>query len=139
MAITTIATGAALLSVKDLALASIKGGQETLYITEMDFAKEIFRDQVERVVFVTADLKFYIFNSGEAGRIAGPESMVCEYLGKQGIRPVDIALITHNHFSPERFTPRDNKTFHYFKNRGFRGLFAIYYPATGKVRVKENE
>jgi len=128
-----------MLNLRDWSLSSINGSGGTLYVTMADLAKEIFRDQVERVVFITADLKIYILNSGEIERIAGPDSRVCEYLKEQGIKISNIALIVHNHFTPRRFTFRDTQTYHYFRNQGFRGLFAIYYPATGTVRVKEDE
>jgi hypothetical protein len=88
---------------------------------------------------VTSDLRLFIFNSGENERIAGPESRISEYLVEQGVEIDEIVLIIHNHFTPRRFTERNNKTYYYFKNKGFRGFFAIYYPATGKVRVKKDE
>lgn len=113
--------------------------QSTLYVTKIDLAKEIFSDQIERVVFVTADLKIYVFNSGEIGKISGQRSQVYEEFKKDGIKIEDIGIITHNHFSPKRFTPADNRTEKYFRDKGFRGLFSIYYPATEGVRVKKDE
>ncbi len=113
--------------------------QSTLYVSKIDLGKEIFADQIERVVFVTTDLKVYIFSSNEVGRVSGPIGQIYEKLKKEGVDIGEIAVITHNHFSPRRFTPSNNKALHYFQERGFTGKFSIYYPATGKVRTKKNE
>ena len=113
--------------------------QGALRVAKIELGKEIFRDQIERVVFLTDELDLYIFSSGQAGRIAGPESQIYEHLVKDGVKIESIVLMTHNHFTPRRFTPRNNKTFHYFKDRGFRGFFSIYYTATKKARTKKDE
>ena len=137
-AMTTIAAGAALLGTKITTTEFLSKDNGMLYITMADMAKEIFDDQIERVIFVTAHPKLFVMQSGHAEKILGPPSWILEYLEKQGVKLEEVALIVHNHFSPQRFTAKDIETYHYFRNKGFKGLFAIYYPATGKVRVKND-
>jgi hypothetical protein len=125
-----LAVGAMIVNFSDLK------SQDTVYVTRIDLAKEIFREPIEKIVFVTKGLKVFIFTTNQEDRIRGSTSQIAEYLEKHGVQIKDIAIIIHNHWVPTGFSEANNRTYHYFRNRGFRGFFCIYYQGTGNIRTK---
>ena len=114
--------------------ASFGGGPSddavTLFITEAQLCDSYFREPFETCLVVAYDLRLASFSTHEATRIGVSASVIVDKLGKMGIRPKDIAVIVHNHFTPSPFTDADRATHRYLVARGFAGAFGIWYTAT---------
>lgn len=109
---------------------------QTVYIKKGNLFKEFFREPFESAVFIFKDGTFYVFSTHHEIGIFYPVAYILDYFKKNGKDMKDVAIIVHNHQEPTPFSPGNNTVYHYLKNRGFNGLFIIYYPFSGKIREK---
>jgi len=93
-----------------------------------------FTEPFETVVFRFRDGSFLTFSTNEGSAVGVPISWVTETIEKNGHAVSDIVLCVHNHFTPTGFTLADRRSCGYLRDRGFRGVFGIYYTATGRFR-----
>ena len=56
-------------------------------------------------------------------------------IGKYDKKIEDIALAIHNHLIPVVESRGNKYVYRKLKESGFRGVFCIYYPFSGKVRA----
>ena len=105
---------------------------KSIYGTEGNLWLTMFREPFETVVFLFRDGSVVTFSTHDASTIDAPISMLVDYLKKSGRSLKDCLIVVHNHFTPAGFTMGDESSYAYLKFRGFRGVFGIYYTATGR-------
>jgi len=105
---------------------------KSIYGTEGNLWLTMFREPFETVVFLFRDGSVVTFSTHDAATIDAPISMLVDYLKKSGRSLKDCLIVVHNHFTPAGFTMGDESSYGYLKFRGFRGVFGIYYTATGR-------
>jgi len=98
-----------------------------------------FREPFETAVFIFRDGSFLTFSTNDDKAVSVPISWVTESIENTGRAVSDIILCVHNHFSPSGFTPGDTDAYRYLRDKGFRGVFGIYYTATGRFREFEEK
>jgi len=98
-----------------------------------------FREPFETAVFIFRDGSFLTFSTNDDKAVSVPISWVVESIQNSGRVASDIILCVHNHFSPAGFTTGDLDAYHYLKGKGFRGVFGIYYTASGRFREFEEK
>lgn len=108
--------------------------QDSARMTAGSVLSGFFREPFETVVFIFRDGSFLTFSTNDEKSVAAPTSWLVESIQKTGRVVPGIVFCVHNHFSPLGFTPGDRDAYRYLKGKGFRGVFGIYYTATGKFR-----
>ena len=111
---------------------------ESVAIEQGSLCKGIFRDPFEKVVFLFRDGTFLVFSTGHEKAVLVPIAWILHFIEESGRDIKDCLLIVHNHFSPMGFSESDLQTYQYLYRKGFRGVFGIYYPSTGKFRGVED-
>jgi len=96
-----------------------------------------FAEPFETLVFIFRDGSFLTFSTNEGGAVGVSISWVADTIKKNGRAVSDIILCVHNHFAPSGFSQADRGSYRYLRGRGFRGVFGIYYTATGRFRELE--
>lgn len=97
-----------------------------------------FSEPFETVIFIFGNLEWMTFSTGDDRIINAPVSWMVERIMAAGYEMSDITHCVHNHFSPVGFTVGDINVYRYLKRSGFRGVFGIYYTATGEFSaIKE--
>lgn len=91
-----------------------------------------FSEPFETVVFIFRDGKYLTYSTHDEKHINVPISVIAEDIVKSGHPIRECLLCVHNHFSPVGFTRGDEAAFEYLKRKGFKGVFGIYYTATGR-------
>lgn len=109
-------------------------GSESVSVTGGSVISGFFREPFETAVFIFRDGSFLTFSTSDDKFISVPISWVVESIEKTGRTAPDIILCVHNHFSPIGFTSGDRDAYYYLRGKGFRGVFGIYYTASGKFR-----
>jgi len=109
-----------------------------VYIKSGNVFSALFTEPFETMVILARDGNLFTFTTKHDWIIAIPPSYIYEHLLKRNVEPKDILIIIHNHLAPGAFSPGDIAFYHYFRNRGFRGVFCIYYPYSRRVLIKEN-
>ena len=112
---------------------------ESVSVTVGSVISGFFREPFETVVFIFRDGSFLAFSTSDDKAVSAPISWVTESIQKSGRSAADIILCVHNHFSPVGFTPGDIDAYEYLKGKGFRGVFGIYYTASGRFREFEEK
>jgi hypothetical protein len=107
-------------------------GGKTLYCGEGSICKAVFTEPFETVVFLFRDGSFLTYSTHDDKIIDAPISVLADEVINSGRFLEDCLLIVHNHFSPVGFTQGDETCYEFLKRKGFRGVFGIYYPATGR-------
>jgi hypothetical protein len=110
---------------------------ESVSVTGGSVISGFFRGPFETVVFIFRDGSFLTFSTSDDKAISVPISWVVESIETTGRAVSDIILCVHNHFSPIGFTTGDRDAYYYLRDKGFRGVFGIYYTASGKFREME--
>lgn len=109
----------------------------TLYQTEWNIYASMFKEPFETAVFMFKDGTILTYSTHEASRVGVAAQTIVEWTKKSGKNIKDCLLVVHNHFSPAGFTDSDRYTYNYLKNKGFKGVFGIYYTATGMFQAIE--
>ena len=107
--------------------AKINNMWEGAFTEPFEIAYFLFKDGT--IVQFTNFLEFAIFF---------PPNLE-EFFEVNGLKIEDLLVVVHNHLTPTRFSPADIGTYHYLKNRGFNGLFGIYYPFSKKIIFYKDE
>jgi len=110
---------------------------ETTYISRGNIFEGFFREPVETVLIILRDGRYYGLTSFQDNQVAIAPGLFFDWLQKNNIAVSDIYFITHNHFGIEGFSQEDGSFYYALKNRGFKGTFAIYYPMSKTIRIKE--
>jgi hypothetical protein len=110
---------------------------DSVLITSGNVFKSFFREPFESVVFIFRDGTFLTYSTQHDKAIEVPISWIAENIVQNGHSIPAILLCVHNHFTPVGFTPGDKDSYRYLRGRGFRGIFAIYYTVSGKLRTME--
>ncbi len=109
---------------------SLAGG----YATGGNFLIGIFNEPFETIVFIWPTMDYVTFTSQNALYITIPISIMIEVMASKGLDLKYCMAIYHNHSDLSGFSEPDIKSYFYFKNKGFNGLYGIYYPMTNKIR-----
>ena len=117
--------------------ASSSFTSESVSVTTGSVISGFFREPFETAVFIFRDGSFLTFSTSDDRAVSVPISWVTESIENTGRAVSDIILCVHNHFSPIGFTPGDKDAYHYLRGKGFRGVFGIYYTASGRFREFE--
>jgi hypothetical protein len=112
---------------------------ESVSVTGGSIISGFFREPFETAVFIFRDGSFLTFSTNDDKAVSVPISWVTESIENTGRAVSDIILCVHNHFSPSGFTPGDTDAYRYLRDKGFRGVFGIYYTATGRFREFEEK
>lgn len=91
-----------------------------------------FSEPFETVVFIFRDGDYLAYSTHDAHHINVPISTIADDIRKCGLDVRACTHCVHNHFSPIGFTRGDEASFEYLKRKGFRGVFGIWYTATGR-------
>lgn len=98
---------------------------------------KFFSEPFETVVFIFRNGHWISFTTQHDVIIDCPVSFMVTTIQKSGRTTLDVFFCVHNHFAPVGFTPGDKGAYHYLRGKGFRGVFGIYYTATGRFREME--
>lgn len=107
-------------------------GGKTLYAGEGSICKAVFTEPFETVCFLFRDGSFLTFTTQDDRMIDAPIAILLAEVSESGRFIEDCLLIVHNHFTPVGFSPGDMRSYHYLRDKGFRGVFGIYYTTTGR-------
>lgn len=129
---------------KSEAISQTRQGS-TVYLAKIELLDlgEFFREpHIEKVLFVVWEKNKwngYLFTTYHDYTVDASGPLLNSYFKEKGIEPKDIIAIVHNHINPSGFSfiPGNHAFYHYFKNRGFNGKFAIYYNFNKNVRFKK--
>jgi len=120
-----------------VAVFSLSSSLNSPLLKENNLYEGMFGKQpIEILFFQFIDGSIYGFTSFDEDRIIGQLSYWVEGMKQMGDPLTECILIIHNHHTPSGFSLIDIASYHYLRNKGFGGLFIIYYPATGTVRIK---
>jgi len=128
-----------------LILATLLKGAPSIYqngikvrieMGELDWSL-FFDEPYEKVIFIFTDQTWIGFHTYNEYQINLHPPYFIEAIERECGKDVkDIATIIHNHPTPRRFTPGDNRVYNYFLDAGFRGAFMIYYPFSKRTIKK---
>ena len=119
--------------------ASSAFSSESVTVTQGDVISGFFREPFETIVFIFRDGSFLTFSTNDDNAVGVPISWVTGMIEKTGRSISDIILCVHNHFQPSGFTSPDVGSYRYLRGKGFRGVFGIFYTATGTFREWMND
>ena len=132
-------TGVVLLSAILLLLLLLPGHVPTsssVYIKYFSVFEDLFKEPFETLVVLFDDWSGIAITTQDADRVDVPEARVVEEIKACGKELENVFAIVHNHQAPFGFSPQNHHFYHYLKDRGFDGVFLIYYPFSGKVKKK---
>lgn len=96
-----------------------------------------FREPIEIVVFIFADGTTWAYHTQESERIDINVWELDFLFKKSGVEMKEIVLVVHNHATPHPPSEGDRGFFRGMRQRGFRGISLVYYPALKKVKIVE--
>jgi hypothetical protein len=109
----------------------------TLYQSEWNIYAAMFKEPFETAMFLFSDGSVMTFSTHEVNRVGVATQTIIEWIKKMGKNIGDCVVVAHNHFTPAGFTDSDRYTYNYLKSAGFKGVFGIYYTATGIFQAIE--
>jgi len=106
------------------------------YVKAGNIFASFFKEPVETILFIFKDGTYIAFTSLDEDFIAIPANAIVDFIAERHESLADAVFIVHNHRIPSPFSESDNRTYQYFKDRGFVGLYMIYFTGSGKVLAK---
>ena len=104
-----------------------------VYAKELNLWAGAFLEPYEILYILFENGDLYGFTTKDENKVNVPVSWICEFLEERGHTMSDAIYIIHNHFADPKFSPRNMKTMHEVRERGFNGVFAMLDTATGKI------
>lgn len=95
-------------------------------VTKANIFYHLFTDPVEHLYLVMRDGNIFHLTSNIDYRICISHTILQD-LKKHGYKVSDIIIMIHNHKFPHDLSEADRETWRWFRNRGFKGNFEIYY------------
>ena len=125
-----------------LCVATTLNQQETIPIyivayNEYPFFKKIFAEPFETLLLIFRDGTMIAITARLKNVIPISPWAIREIIGRHNKKIKDIALAIHNHLIPARESFGNKYVYRKFRELGFKGVFCIYYPFSGKVRALE--
>jgi len=102
---------------------------------EYPFFKKVFSEPFETLLLIFRDGTMITITAQLENVIPVSAWTIREIIGKHDKKIEDIALAIHNHLIPMRESFGNKYVYKKLKESGFKGVFCIYYPFSGKVRA----
>ncbi len=110
-----------------------------VYVKEGNLWVKAFLEPFEILYVLCEDGALYGFTTKDDGKVNLSIAWLCEFLERRGYDMGGVIYIIHNHFADPRFSPKNMNTMYELRERGFKGVFAMFDTATGKIICLRND